>query len=99
MKAKGRKKTCPNGHVFYKSSDCPTCPTCAKKQSPAAEFLAHLTRPARSALEREGISSLKKLSGYTERQVLDLHGVGPASLPTLRALLSEAGLSFREKKR
>ena len=22
------KKTCPNGHGFEKSSDCPTCPAC-----------------------------------------------------------------------
>lgn len=99
MKAKGRKKTCANGHVFYKSSDCPTCPECEKKVMPAAEFLASLSRPARSALEQHGITSLKTLSTYTEHEVLDLHGVGPASMPKLRSLLSEAGLRFREKKR
>ncbi|ADC51460.1 hypothetical protein BpOF4_17085 [Alkalihalophilus pseudofirmus OF4] len=60
-------------------------------------FLSKLSSPARSALVHEGIDTLEKLSTYTEKEILKLHGVGPASLPTMRASLVEAGLSFKEK--
>jgi DNA-directed RNA polymerase alpha subunit len=66
----------------------------AEKQ-PEGGFLAKLSSPARNALLHEGIDTLQKLSAYTEKEILSIHGVGPASLPTLRASLAEAGLSFK----
>jgi len=33
---------------------------------------------------------------YTEKEI-KIHGIGPASLPTMRTLLEEEGLSFKEK--
>ena len=64
-----------------------------EKQS-TASFLSQLSNPARNALEYHGITSLELLSKYTEKEILKLHGIGPASLPKLRASLEEAGLSF-----
>jgi hypothetical protein len=89
-------KICESGHRFYKSSDCPTCPTCAALDKPETGFLALLSGPARGALEHAGITTLTKLSQYSEREILKLHGMGPKSMPILRQALREAGLSFIE---
>ncbi|MBM7095205.1 RNA polymerase alpha subunit C-terminal domain-containing protein [Bacillus sp. H-16] len=89
-------KTCEKGHTFQKSSDCPVCPICEKERAPAEGFLSTLSAPARSALEHEGIRSVEELSLYSEKEVLRLHGVGPASLPNLRKALEESGLSFKK---
>lgn len=89
-------KTCSKGHKFYKSSDCPTCPICEKEKKPSNGFLAQLASPARNTLLNEGITTLKQLSKYTEKEILKLHGMGPGSMPKLKKALQEAGLSFRE---
>jgi len=88
-------RTCDQGHKFYKSSDCPTCPTCENERKPADGFLSVLSAPARRALENNGITTLQQLSTYTEKEILQFHGMGPASLPKLRAALKEHGLAFR----
>ncbi|MED1603292.1 RNA polymerase alpha subunit C-terminal domain-containing protein [Alkalihalophilus marmarensis] len=95
--AEKKVKVCEKGHEIVKSSDCPSCPVCEKEKKPDNGFLSKLSSPARSALVHEGIDTLQKLSTYTEKEILKLHGVGPASLPTMRASLVEAGLSFKEK--
>ncbi|MED4224406.1 RNA polymerase alpha subunit C-terminal domain-containing protein [Neobacillus cucumis] len=89
-------KTCTKGHKYYKSSDCPTCPRCEQERKPENGFYALLSAPARRALENHEIVSLQKLSTYSETEILKFHGMGPASLPKLRAALKEEGLSFRE---
>lgn len=90
-------RICEKGHQFYKSSDCPTCPTCEKEKKPQEGFLSLLSSPARSALvEYLGIDTLEKLSNYSEKEILKLHGMGKASMPILRKALAEKGLSFKE---
>ena len=89
-------KICPNGHQFYKGSDCPTCPTCAAESKPQSGFLSKLSNPARNALEANGITTLQELARFSEKEILKLHGIGPRSIPTLRKELSDAGLSFKE---
>jgi len=32
-------RTCKNGHQYYKSSDCPACPTCEEAKRPKNGFL------------------------------------------------------------
>ncbi|MFC4099037.1 RNA polymerase alpha subunit C-terminal domain-containing protein [Paenibacillus xanthanilyticus] len=91
----GTLRTCDNGHQYYKSSDCPTCPTCEQARKPNAGFLARLSAPARRALEHQGIATLQQLSAYSEKEILSLHGMGPKSMPTLRAALAESGLAFK----
>jgi len=89
------KRTCPNGHAFIKSSDCPTCPACEKEKAKSGFFIAGLSAPARRALQSLGIDSVKTLAKHSERDILALHGMGPASLPKMRAALKAAGLCFR----
>ena len=67
-----------------------------KKAQNPGDFLSQIAAPARRALEREGITTLRKLSQWTEREVRQLHGMGPSTLPTLRAALRRAGLTFKE---
>ncbi|MCB0479631.1 MAG: RNA polymerase alpha subunit C-terminal domain-containing protein [Crocinitomicaceae bacterium] len=95
MSTKGTLRTCKKGHKYYKSSDCPTCPICESEKDPKAEFLSKIGAPARRAFERENILTLKKLSEFSEKEILDLHGVGPSAIPKLEEALKSAGLTFR----
>ena len=92
------KKTCKFGHTFYKSSDCPTCPTCEKLKEPATGFLVQLSNPARNTLLHHGIDTIQKLSSHTEKEILDLHGIGKASLPAFRKALNDEGLDFKKSE-
>jgi DNA-directed RNA polymerase alpha subunit len=89
-------RTCNNGHNYYKSSDCPTCPICEQERKPDNGFLSLLSAPARRALENNGITSLQQLSTFSEKEILQFHGMGPASLPKLRNALQTNGLSFKK---
>ena len=95
METKKILKTCQNGHQFYKSSDCPTCPICEEERKPKDKFLSLLVAPARRALENHGILTLEQLSKYTEKEILNLHGMGKSTIPKLHKLLSEKHLTFR----
>ncbi|RXJ04462.1 hypothetical protein DS745_03500 [Anaerobacillus alkaliphilus] len=96
MKTEKSLKVCEKGHKYYKSSECPSCPTCDKETKPVSGFLSKLSSPARNALVHEGIDTLQLLSKYTEKEILKIHGIGPASLPIMRTSLEEEGLSFKE---
>ncbi|WP_223701029.1 RNA polymerase alpha subunit C-terminal domain-containing protein [Sutcliffiella deserti] len=89
-------RVCEKGHKYYKSSECTSCPTCDKENKPKSGFLSKLSSPARNALIHEGIETLPELSMFTEKEILKFHGIGPASLPTMRILLEEEGLSFKK---
>jgi hypothetical protein len=91
---KGNLRTCKNGHQYYKSSDCPTCPVCEEQRKPSTGFLSDLSAPARRALEGAGIKTVKQLSKFSEKEILKLHGMGPGSIPKLRKALAAEGLSF-----
>lgn len=88
-------RTCDKGHQYDKSSDCPSCPICEQERKPDSGFLARLSAPARRALETNGIITLQQLSQFSEKDILKYHGMGPASLPKLKAALEEEGLSFK----
>jgi hypothetical protein len=94
-KSNATQRTCPNGHKYWKSSDCPTCPRCEELRLKGAHFIPKLSAPAKRALENAGITSVKNLSRRREADVMKLHGMGPASLPRMRAALKQAGLSFK----
>lgn len=60
-------------------------------------FLFQLSAPARRALENAGITKLAELKIFTEKELLQLHGFGKASLPKLKAAMASAGLNFLKK--
>jgi len=88
-------RICSKGHKYYKSSDCPVCPICERKAE--ADFLNTIAAPARRALEREGIDTVIKLSKFTEKELLQFHGMGSGTIPKLKKALKEEGLSLRKK--
>ncbi len=90
-------RTCPKGHKYYKSTDCPTCPICEEERKPKEGFLSLLGAPARRALENAGIKTLKQLSKFSEKEILQFHGMGPSTLPKLKAALKEERLAFAKK--
>lgn len=94
-KQKGTLRICPNGHRYYKSSDCPVCPVCETARAPETDFLAIVSGPARRALENEGIKTIKQLAKYSEKEILALHGIGPSAIPKLKEALKEKKLTFR----
>lgn len=94
VKSEKTMRTCPQGHTYSKSSDCPTCPICEEAKKPTEGFLATLSAPARRALEGEGITTLERLAGYSEKEIMKLHGVGPTTMPKLRQALQDAQLTF-----
>ena len=97
----GLKKTlriCSNGHKYYKSSNCPTCPVCEKERKPEDGFLSKLSAPARRALVNNNILTVKELSAFTETEILQMHGIGPSSIPILKKELKSNKLSFRKNK-
>jgi hypothetical protein len=63
--------------------------------STSSNELPRLAAPARRALENAGIADLDQLSGFTARDIADLHGMGTNALSRLREALAAAGLSFR----
>jgi hypothetical protein len=90
------RRVCSNGHIYYKSSDCPVCPVCEKEKNVGKGFLSTLGAPARRALENAGIKTIKQLSKMSEAEILKLHGMGPGSIPKLRLALKSEGLSFKK---
>ena len=98
MKTEKSLKTCENGHTFYKSSDCPTCPICEEERKPNDNFLALIAAPARRALETNGITKLQQLSEYSEKEVLNFHGMGKSTIPKLQKLLSDKELTFKSRQ-
>lgn len=59
-------------------------------------FSLQLGAPARRALENSGINTLEKLSTFTEKEILKLHGMGKSSIPKLTEALKAKGLSFKK---
>ncbi|MBK9264436.1 MAG: DUF1801 domain-containing protein [Polyangiaceae bacterium] len=92
-------RTCPNGHAFTKTSNCPTCPQCDADEAQKSSWSTVLAAPARRALENAGITTLQQLAQRTQQEVMALHGMGPSSLPKLLAALKTKGLSFKESER
>jgi hypothetical protein len=90
-------KMCSRGHKFYKSSDCPVCPKCWSgyyKDQKQSDF-PKLSAPALRALLNAKIMNLKQLSKFSEEEILGLHGMGPATMPVLKAGLKKKGLKFK----
>lgn len=60
-----------------------------------APELRTLSKPAQRALINAGLTKLSRLAAKSEKQILELHGFGPSSLPKVRRALAERGLKFK----
>ena len=59
-------------------------------------MFSSLSAPARRALESNGIKTARQLSAFSEKEILQLHGMGPSSIPKLKNILKQNGLSFKD---
>jgi hypothetical protein len=59
--------------------------------------LPKLAAPAMRALTGAGLVSLERLARVTEAEVMDLHGMGPNAMTTIRAAMKARGLSFAKR--
>lgn len=57
-------------------------------------FPVKLSQPALRALANAGITSLKQLSKWSEKEILQLHGIRPGAFEALKKALKNVGLSF-----
>ena len=53
---------------------------------------------ATKALEKEGLTTLEQVAGKTEAELLELKGVGPKAVETLKEALAAENLSLAESK-
>lgn len=90
-------RTCKNGHQYYKSSECPTCPICEEAKTNNNGIFSLLSSSARRALENADIKTLEQLSKYSEKEILKLHGIGKTAIPVLKEELNKAGLTFKKE--
>lgn len=88
-------RTCKNGHKYYKSSSCHTCPVCEAQRKPNDGFLSLLSAPARRALEAKEISTPEQLSAFSEKKLLALHGFSPSAIPKLKTALAAKRLTLK----
>ena len=92
-------KVCKNGHTFEKTSACPVCPICSKEEmnNKFGEEFPQISAPAFRALDHAGITSLKDLTKFSEKQLLSLHGFGPKGLRILKETMKDKNLSFMKE--
>ncbi len=68
----------------------------SKEKKTNDSFLSLIGAPAKRALENNGIGTLEKLSKFSEKEILKLHGMGKTSIPKLTAALKAEGLIIQE---
>lgn len=67
--------------------------TDAKKQTDV--FKNILPAPACRALAGIGVKTLKQLTRYSAADLLELHGMGPSSIPKINAALKKSGMKLK----
>ncbi|WP_117590357.1 helix-hairpin-helix domain-containing protein [Chryseobacterium taiwanense] len=55
-----------------------------------------IAMPARRALGKEKIDSLEKLSDYSEKEIMQMHGFGKNTMEKLKNYMKENNVSFKE---
>ena len=60
--------------------------------------LPRIGAPALRALASVGVTRLEQLTTFTEKDIKNLHGMGPSGVKQLREALEQRGLSFATKK-
>lgn len=63
-----------------------------------ASDLPKISQPAVRALAGVGVHRLEQLTGFSEEEIRELHGMGPKALGILRQALADKGLAFADEK-
>ena len=63
---------------------------------PVGDLPNELGKTAPRELQLAGIDSAEKVSEQSEKELLEIHGVGPKAIRILRAALAERSMGFRK---
>lgn len=74
---------------------CPKCWSGYYKDQKQSDF-PKISAPALRALLKAKIMNLKQLSKFSEEEILELHGMGPSTMPKLLAALKARHLNFKD---
>ena len=66
----------------------------AAVQGKGGDDLSKIAAPAQRALAAQGYTRLDQLTEVSEKEIAQLHGMGPKALGILRAALAVRGLAF-----
>lgn len=93
-------KICSRGHKFYKSSDCPVCPVCwvGYYKNLKKTDIPKTAAPALRALLSKGIRKMSDLGKFTEKEVANLHGMGPKAMGILKQEMRKRKITFKQQK-
>ena len=69
----------------------------SKLTTEETEFPASMGKVARRELAVHGLTRYEQLADRSERELLEVHGVGPRAIRILREELRSRGLSFRDE--
>lgn len=64
---------------------------------PVGDLPNSMGKTAPRELQNAGIGSLQKASEHTEKELLDIHGVGPKAIRIMKEAMTDKGLHFREE--
>ena len=67
-----------------------------KQQTPPESELPWMSKPANRSLYHAGYFKLEQFTEVTEKEILNIHGVGPKAIRMLKEVLQERGLSFKQ---
>ena len=67
------------------------------EESAGPGSLPNMGRPATAAPAQIGVRNVEDLAGYTEQEILALHGVGTNAIRILRPVMEEMGIRFRDE--
>lgn len=57
-----------------------------------------LYKPATRALTTNGYQTLQQLAKKTEKEIADIHGIGPTTIVILKKEFKKHGLTFKKAK-
>ncbi|MCM3611647.1 helix-hairpin-helix domain-containing protein [Planococcus sp. MERTA32b] len=60
------------------------------------DFPKGVGKPATRALIEAGYTKVEQLKDATEKEILELHGVGPKAIKVLKQELASKGLEFKK---
>jgi hypothetical protein len=99
-KKKVKLHKCSRGHEYPKSKEYPVCPICwigYYRRKAGSDFPEDLAAPALRALLEAKLVTLTDLSKVTEKEVKDLHGMGPKALGELKKAMKKGKVAFKKE--
>jgi DNA-directed RNA polymerase alpha subunit len=64
--------------------------------TPLESLKPSIGNPAKNALSNIGITTLQQLTKLTEKELLQIHGVGPKAVGIIKEAMKKEGISFKK---